>query len=301
MALKVLVAGATGMMGQKVASALLQRGASTRLLVRGGENNAKADQLRPLKDRGAEIVDGDVTRPDSLRAAVADVDVVVSTLQGGRPIIVDGQLALAKEAKKAGAKRFFPSDFSVYIDKDVGVDFHVWLGLRNEADKLIAEQVGIPQTNTYNGCFMEMIVDTPLGMGDTKSNTVFYWGDANKKYTFTTTDDVAQFVASAVVNNAVGPGPFCVVGDEKSPIEIAQILTKLTGHEFSLQSRGSLSDLDEEIDRRKQKDPDNQMAYALPMYLRMLTSGRGDMPAVHNHKCADVKPQSVESFIGAQV
>jgi len=301
MALKVLVAGATGMMGQKVASALLQRGAGVRLLVRGGENNSKADQLKPLKERGVEIVDGDVTKPDTLATAVADVDVVVSTLQGGRPIIVDGQLALAKAAKKAGVKRFFPSDFSVYFDKALDVDFHVWIGLRNEADKLIAEEVDIPQTNTCNGCFMEMVVDTPLGVVDTKSNTVFYWGDADKKYAFTATDDSAQFVASAVTNDAVGPGPFCVVGDEKSPTDIVQTLTKLTGREFSLQCRGSLSDLDKEIETRRQKDPQNEMSYAFPMYLRMMASGRGDMPAVHNNKCPDVKPQSLEAFIRAQL
>lgn len=68
----VLVVGATGSIGRLVVSESVQRGFTTRALVR--------DRARGEKQlRGAEIVVGDLTDPDSLADAVEGVDAVVFT------------------------------------------------------------------------------------------------------------------------------------------------------------------------------------------------------------------------------
>lgn len=55
--------------------------------------------------RGAVVVIGDVTGPSFLDAATSGVDVVVSALQGGPEVIVDGQVALAERAARTGVRR----------------------------------------------------------------------------------------------------------------------------------------------------------------------------------------------------
>jgi uncharacterized protein YbjT (DUF2867 family) len=69
----VLVVGATGSVGRLVVEEAVRQGHRTRALVR---HPARAGQLPPE----AELVVGDVTRPDTLPAAVDGVDAVVFTL-----------------------------------------------------------------------------------------------------------------------------------------------------------------------------------------------------------------------------
>jgi uncharacterized protein YbjT (DUF2867 family) len=82
----VLVVGATGSIGRLVVAESIARGHTTRALVRDA---AKAGRRLPP---GAELVVADVTRPDTLPAAVAGVDAVVLTLGsdgGGTPETID--------------------------------------------------------------------------------------------------------------------------------------------------------------------------------------------------------------------
>ena len=69
----VLVVGATGSIGKLVVEEALREGHAVRALVR---NPGKARQLPPE----AQVVVGDVTRPDTLSEAVDGVDAVVFTL-----------------------------------------------------------------------------------------------------------------------------------------------------------------------------------------------------------------------------
>lgn len=114
----VLVAGAAGMLGSRIASHLLDHDdATVRLLVRPGRDSepVKAARVGPLLDRGAEVILGDVLQPETLDAAVDGVDVVVSALQGGDDVIVDGQVGLAEAAVRNGVRRFLPSDFAIDV------------------------------------------------------------------------------------------------------------------------------------------------------------------------------------------
>ncbi|MEU9780688.1 SDR family oxidoreductase [Streptomyces phaeochromogenes] len=72
--LTVLVVGATGSIGRLVVTEAIARGHTVRALVR---DRAKAAQLFRAD---AELVVGDVTRPDTLPEAVAGADAIVLTL-----------------------------------------------------------------------------------------------------------------------------------------------------------------------------------------------------------------------------
>jgi nucleoside-diphosphate-sugar epimerase len=70
---KVLVTGSTGFVGGHLARRLLHEGAEVTLLVRESSNK---DAVEEFKRRGAIVVYGDVTSPDSVRLAVRNQEYV---------------------------------------------------------------------------------------------------------------------------------------------------------------------------------------------------------------------------------
>lgn len=116
--MRVLLTGATGRVGSRVAPALLNRGDQVRVLVRA------AAQGDPLAARGAEVMDGDLGDPAGLRRAVGGMDAVVhlaaATGRDATPAQIaavnrDATIALAEAALCAGAARFvFASTYFVY-------------------------------------------------------------------------------------------------------------------------------------------------------------------------------------------
>lgn len=103
----VLVAGATGQTGKLVVAALQERNIPVRAMTRSEETAAS------LRTRMDAVV-ADVTDPASLPAAMAGVDVVISTIGARFPIgsngfaAVDweGNRALIDAAKSAGVSQF---------------------------------------------------------------------------------------------------------------------------------------------------------------------------------------------------
>src|SRR4051812_27559784 len=116
----VLLAGPTGMLGARIAHRLLEDDdVALRLLVRPAllAHTGKRSGLDPLLERRAEVVAGDDTGPASFDRGTEGVNVVVSALQGGREVIVDGQLALPRAAASNGVRRMLPSDFAIDLFK----------------------------------------------------------------------------------------------------------------------------------------------------------------------------------------
>src|SRR5215212_11730029 len=112
----VLLAGATGMLGARIAHHLLEtEDVTLRLLVRpaASADPGKRSGLERIVGRGAEVVEDDVTDAASLGRATEGVDVLVSALQGGREVVMDGQIALARAAAKSGVRRILSSDFAL--------------------------------------------------------------------------------------------------------------------------------------------------------------------------------------------
>lgn len=70
---RLLVTGATGMVGSWVARRAVQDGYQVRALVR------PSSVQNTLEELGIELVEGDLARPETLPPAVADVDLVVHT------------------------------------------------------------------------------------------------------------------------------------------------------------------------------------------------------------------------------
>src|SRR6056297_3662034 len=95
----VLVTGATGRQGGAVARNLLGDDVDVRALTRRPESDAAAE----LVERGASVVEGDLTDRSSLEAAVEDVDGVycVTTWGEGVDEEIDQGTTLATVAAEA--------------------------------------------------------------------------------------------------------------------------------------------------------------------------------------------------------
>jgi UDP-glucose 4-epimerase len=115
--MKILVTGATGKVGSRLAKRLAQRGEQVRALVR---NPALAADLREAR---IELAEGDLLQVDSLAAAVRGVDAVVhcaaffrgATPEQARAVNDLGTQHLAGAARAASVKRFiFTSTGLVY-------------------------------------------------------------------------------------------------------------------------------------------------------------------------------------------
>ncbi len=115
--MKILLTGATGKVGSRLAKRLAERGDSVRALVR---DPARAEALRGER---CELVKGDLLDPDSLVAAARGVDAVVhcaaffrgATPEQARAVNDLGSQHLARAARAAAVKRFiFTSTGLVY-------------------------------------------------------------------------------------------------------------------------------------------------------------------------------------------
>lgn len=115
--MKVLVTGATGKVGSRLARRLVQRGDQIRALVR--DRTRAAD----LRGAGIELVDGDLLDPASLAPAVRGVDAVVhcaaffrgATAEQAYAVNDLGTQHLASAARAASVQRFvFTSTGLVY-------------------------------------------------------------------------------------------------------------------------------------------------------------------------------------------
>src|SRR5215472_233428 len=116
--MKVLITGATGLLGGHLIKELQQRGEDIRALVLPVENADK------LEKQGVEVVRGDITDASTLQPAVQNVELVFHLagmmgvwrpLSDYRLVNVNGSENLYKAAQKAGVRRFVhTSSHTVY-------------------------------------------------------------------------------------------------------------------------------------------------------------------------------------------
>jgi NADH dehydrogenase len=107
----ILVTGGTGYVGSHIVKRLIEAGQPVRALVR---NRAWAQAEGRLANLKVEWVEGDVTQPETLAAAMQGVDAVIHTVaiaieKGGRKyetINYQGTVNVVDAAKAAGVKRF---------------------------------------------------------------------------------------------------------------------------------------------------------------------------------------------------
>jgi uncharacterized protein YbjT (DUF2867 family) len=291
--------GGTGMLGGKIARALLAKGdaVSLRVLVRKGAEDGKSGALVPeLQSKGATMIGGDLLEPGSLDAATRDVDVVVSAVQGGEDVIIDGQVALANAAHRNGVQRIIPSDFAIDLFQ-VPADQHVFLGPRRRADEAIAA-IGIEHVHVLNGAFMEVFINPVFGVFDLERGVASYWGDGDTKMDLTTTDDTARFVAEAALDPDLPNGKFAIAGDQLTMREAIEAVGEAIGHALAIKHLGPVSELERWIARQK-ATARSPMGYAMGQYQLEMETGRGKLSSLVNGRYPHIRPTTFREYLAS--
>jgi hypothetical protein len=103
------------MLGYKIVAAVFYKGTvEVKAMVRSSNDSheEKRQKIDEIKAKSAEIVEGDLIKPETLLRACAEVGVIVSAV-GNNEVTVLGHKNLIYAAKQQGVKRFIPSDYSV--------------------------------------------------------------------------------------------------------------------------------------------------------------------------------------------
>jgi uncharacterized protein YbjT (DUF2867 family) len=224
----ILVVGATGDLGSRVASRLRSEGQPVRCLVRTSTDDAG------LRETGAEVVRGDLTVPTSLGAACEGIDAVIATATAiGRRLTgaststigdVDekGMVSLVDAAENAGVHRFVYLSFT-------GVETPI--GTPLERAKLSVEKrlrISSMQTVIVRADAFQEVHLAPMARFDIASGKASIIGKGNTKRRWVATEDVAALLCAVALEPAPPSliefgGPEALTKNEA--VAIAQDLT----------------------------------------------------------------------------
>jgi nucleoside-diphosphate-sugar epimerase len=233
--MKILVTGATGKLGSRLVPALLDAGYQTRVLARAPDNEI----VKSLVSEGADPVQGDVMKADSLAAAVADLDAVVHLAaffrsqdeEKIRRVNVQGTKNIVDAALKANSriKFVFASTSNVY-DNDSDLAFEtdaVSPKLAYPASKVEAEQY-LLSLNKSSGLDVQVLrFSFVYGAGDPHlAEVIPYFERTNRHPAYRLHLvhhlDIAQAVKIATRSSGKGGEIYNVADD--APISIQEAL-----------------------------------------------------------------------------
>ncbi len=292
----IVVAGATGNLGGRIARDLLERGASVTALVR---SSIPRDKVERLREMGVTIAIVDMNSASQVAAACSGAACVVSALAGLRDVIVDAQSVLLDAAIKAGVSRFIPSDYSIDFTKfPPGENRN--LDLRRDFHKRL-DKTSISATTIFNGAFADMLTgQMPLILF--KRRRVLYWGDADQRMDFTTMDDTAAFTARAALDPST-PRFLRIAGDQLSARELTAVVSEVTGKQFRLFRAGGLGMLGTLIKVARTVAPGEKELYPAwqgMQYMRNMFDGRAKIEPLDNDRYPSIRWTTARDVLSAR-
>lgn len=238
----VLVIGATGNQGGATARALLDRGVAVRALVR----DTSSDKARALRERGAELVTGDLDDPASLLAAAEGADGMFSipfpdvTDLAGDTEVTRGR-NVVEAARKAGISHVVHSSVSgagAFYRTQPGWaegrwDKHYWES-KDAVDEAVRNGGFEHWTVLMPATFMENLTGWSYLFGDWSSGTIITGFAADTRISWIAVEDIGEAAAIALTE----PGRFDgmdveLAGEMLTMTETAEILSQVTGRTIS--------------------------------------------------------------------
>lgn len=245
----IVVAGATGNLGNRICKELIKRGADVRAIVR---TSSDPDKTEALENSGVKINYIDFNNAENITEACSGASCVVSALAGLKEVIIDLQKAIADGAVKAGVPRFISSDFCTdytLLKEGENRNFDLRRTFRKYIDGL-----PIQVSSVFNGCFADILqYNTPIL--NLKDKSIGYWGDkADWKLDFTTMDDTASFTAEAALDDDV-PRNLQIASFQVSPNMLLGDIEEISGQKFKIHQISSLENFAEAIQKQRADNP----------------------------------------------
>lgn len=228
----ILVVGATGRLGGRIAHRLLADGRSVRVLVRSRSDS------RSLIEAGAQAVVGDLKDLSSLREACEGIEAVVTTAnaagRGGddtfRTVDDEGNRNLITAAAQGGVKRFV---FTSVLGSDPGspVPLLRAKGITEERLRASGMTFTITQADVHMDMLIPLVVDLPLDRGE----PVRVVGEARRTHSFVSQQDVVAYTVAALDHPAAENSTMVIGGPEPlSWRDIVRIMAEELGRPVPL-------------------------------------------------------------------
>ena len=233
----ILVAGATGLLGNAICQRLAAAGRSLRALVRESSDPLKVSRLRSF---GVETIQGDVRDYASLAKACQGVTTVISTVssmpfsyqQGVNDIQrtdVDGITNLIKAAQTNHISQFIYTSFSGNIDLDFPLR-----NAKREVEQRLKES-RLAYTILRPSYFMEVWLGPAVGFDAANAKVVIY-GTGHNPLSWIALEDMAQFAVAALDHPAAKNATLELGGPEAiSPLGVVKLFEQANGRSIELQ------------------------------------------------------------------
>ena len=291
---QIVLVGATGNLGGRIAHQLRNRGVSVRAIVRPG---TKPERLNALQAQRVEIIEADLLDRAKIVEACRGASCVVSTLLGLDKILIDAQGALLDAAVEAQVPRFIPSDYAMDFTK-------IQPGLNRNFDlhrEFRARLVSAPIRSTaiLNGAFMNLLSgEAPLVLF--KIKRVLYWGqNPEQLIDFTTMDDTAAFTAEVALDPDTPP-ILRIAGEQISAAGLAKTASDVSGKTFRLFRGGSLGRLERISKTIRALTPNSDTPFPVwqgMQYLYCMFEGSGMLSPLDNLRYPHLRWTGVRSVL----
>ena len=209
----ILVTGATGNVGSQVVQQLIASGVTPRVAVRS------INKAESLKKAGAEPVEMDLDRPETVQSALTGVDKVF-LVSPFVPNMVELTAILIEAAKRANVQQIV----KLSALAQPGIALSKW---HEEMEKAITSS-NIPFTFLRPNGFMQNFVNA---MAESiKSDNAFYLNAGDGKVSFVDTRDIASVAVAALITSGHEGQSYTITGAQAlSHAETAAILSQVLG------------------------------------------------------------------------
>ena len=232
----VLVAGATGLLGNEICRLLRAKNLSVKALVRETADPVKTGELAKI---GVQLVQGDLQNIESLRLALRGVKTVISTVSSMpfsykpgendiQSVDENGMINLIDASKPAGVGHFIYTSFSKNLDLD--------FPLRNAKRKVekLLQNSGLAYTILRPGCFMELWLTAGVGF-DAPNGKVNTCGTGANPLAYISFKDVAKFAVESISNPAAKNAILELGGPQNlSQLDVVKIFEEALGKKIEV-------------------------------------------------------------------
>ena len=232
----VLVAGATGLLGNQICQELTTKNLHVKAMVRTTTSPEKIEKLTQL---GVQAVPGDIRKKETFPNALQGVTTVITTvsampfsyLPGENDLkLVDeeGTINLIEAAKAAGAKHF------IYTSIPVSDLESPLSKIKRKVEKHL-QQSGLTYTILRANCFMEVWLSAAVGF-DAMNGKVNICGTGTNPLAYISIKDLAKFAVESVTNPAAKNAILELGGPQNvSQLEAVNIFEVVLGKKIELQ------------------------------------------------------------------
>ena len=289
---KILVAGATGMLGSEICWLFSTAGKSVRGLVRDSSDPGKVNRLKSF---GVETVRGDVRDRGSLDRACQDMTYVITTVsampfsyQAGvndlQTTDVEGTTNLIEAAKAHGVSQFI---FTSISGSNTIASPLEWAN--REVERRLKES-GLVYTILRPSAFMEVWLSPAVGFDPGSAKAAIY-GTGRNPVSWISVHDVAQFAVASLDHPAAKNATLELGGPEAvSPLEVVKLFERAGGRSFALQF------VPEEALQAQQAAATDAMQQSFSAAMRFMAKGDPiDMSAMY--PTFAVQPTRIEEYV----